>query len=176
LEKTIDVLRAKGSGSKPILVLTHHQPMSSFEHAFEKPAKQLARLGFLNGKEFVWLYGHEHRLTIYKARTIASTLKAYPRCIGHGGMPVVISKLKVPDSRILYYDPRKHPIDDKDPNTQVGYNGHVELVFNGADLTIEYHDILCNKILLTETFIPTESGALRHSYSKPADSGLRSGK
>lgn len=176
LSQTIETLKAKKSGNKPILVLTHHQPISSFEHAFSKPAEQLAELGFLNGREFVWLYGHEHRLTIYNPLTIANTLKVYPRCIGHGGMPVEVTKLKRPDPRILCYDPRQHAIDDGDPNTKVGYNGHVLLVFKDAGLTIEYHDILNNDILLTETFTPNGSGALRYSSSKPANSPLFSGQ
>ena len=46
-----------------------------------------------------------------------------------GGMPVEITKLSEPDSRILFYDPRQHAIDKDDPDTQVGYNGHVLLRF-----------------------------------------------
>ena len=86
LKQTMDSLQPDGTAKKPILLLTHHQPMSSFEHAFKKPAEQLAQLGILNGQEFVWLYGHEHRLTVYKLQAIANSLRAYPRCIGHGGM------------------------------------------------------------------------------------------
>jgi hypothetical protein len=176
LRQTIETLLAKGGGKKSVLLLTHHQSMSSFEHAFTKPAQQLAQLGFLNGQEFVWLYGHEHRLTVYKKQTLANTLNVYPRCIGHGGMPVQVTKLSRPDPKILFYDPRQHPIDQGDPHTLVGYNGHVVFLFKGADLTIEYHDVVDNNLLLTETFTPTESGALRHSYSKPTNSGLLSGQ
>lgn len=175
LRQTMDSLRGKGSSKKSVLILTHHQPMSSFENAFKKPAQQLAQLGFLNGQEFVWLYGHEHRLTVYKKQVVANILSVYPRCIGHGGMPVQVTKLSKPDPRILFYDPRQHPIDQGDPRTQVGYNGHVVLLFDGPDLTIEYHDILNNNLLLTETFTPTESGTLRHSYLN-RDSGLHSGQ
>jgi hypothetical protein len=176
LRQTIDTLRGKGSSKKSVLILTHHQPMSSFENAFKKPAQQLARLGFLNGQEFVWLYGHEHRLTVYNKQVLANILNVYPRCIGHGGMPVQVTKFSKPDSRILFYDPRQHPIDQGDPRTLVGYNGHVVLFFDGPDLTIEYHDIVNNYLLLAETFTPTGSGTLRHSYSKPPNSGLLSGQ
>src|SRR5262249_13601672 len=41
LEKT---LSDPGRRLKQCLVLTHHQPFSSFEHSFDKPAKQLAEL------------------------------------------------------------------------------------------------------------------------------------
>lgn len=176
LRIAIDTLRAKGSGKKSVLILTHHQPISSFEHAFQKPAQQLAELGFLDRQEFVWLYGHEHRLTVYKKQTIATSLTAYPRCIGHGGMPVEVTTLKHPDSNILYYDPRQHPIDQDDPETKVGYNGHVVLLLDGPRLTIEYHDILSNDILLTETFTPDGSGGLQYNPTKPPNSPLVSGQ
>jgi len=176
LRQTIVTLESKGSGNKAVLLLTHHQPVSSFEHAFRKPAKQLAQLGFQNGREFVWLYGHEHRLTVYQKQLLAGTLKVYPRCIGHGGMPVAVTKLRRPDPNILYYDPRQHAIDQDDPDTPVGYNGHVVLIFNGSDLTIEYHDIVNNNLLLTETFTPTEHGTFRYSSAKPPNSGLLSGQ
>jgi hypothetical protein len=176
LKQTMGTLQPQGSPKKPILLLTHHQPISSFEHAFKKPAEQLAQLGFLAGQEFVWLYGHEHRLTIYNPQTIANSLRAYPRCIGHGGMPVELTKLSQPDSNILYYDPGQHPIDDDDPNTMVGYNGHIVLRFKGGQLTIEYHDIVNNALLLTETFTPNGVGALQYVPSKPANSRLLSGQ
>jgi hypothetical protein len=176
LKQTISTVRPNGNAKKPIVLLTHHQPLSSFEHAFTKPAQQLAELGFLKGQEFVWLYGHEHRLTVYNKQTIANSLNAYPRCIGHGGMPVELTMLSQPDPNILYYDPRQHPIDKDDPDTKVGYNGHVVLFFDGSTLTIEYHDIVNNNLLLTETFTPNGAGGLQYSPSKPADSPLLAGQ
>jgi hypothetical protein len=176
LKQTADATRRKDGTRKSILLLTHHQPISSFEHAYKKPVQQLAELGFLNGEEFVRLYGHEHRLTVYKKQTIANTLKVYPRCIGHGGMPVEVTKLRKQDPNIAFYDPRQHPIDEDHSNTMVGYNGQVVLIINGADLTIEYRDILNNNLLLTETFTPDGSAALRYSPSKPSNSELFSGQ
>jgi len=176
LKQTISTVQPKDKPKKPILLLTHHQPMSSFEHAFTKPAAQLAALEFLNGQEFVWLYGHEHRLTVYNRQTIVNSLRAYPRCIGHGGMPVERTKLNHPDPKIFYYDPRQHPIDVDDPNTKVGYNGHVVLLIDGSKLTIEYHDIVNNNLLLTEIFSPTGNGTLHHSPSAPANTPLFSGQ
>jgi hypothetical protein len=176
LKQAMGTLQPQGSAKKPILVLTHHQPISSFEHAFKKPAEQLSQLGFLNGQEFVWLYGHEHRLTVYNPQPVASSLRAYPRCIGHGGMPVELTKLSQSDSNILYYDPGQHPIDKDDPNTMVGYNGHIVLLFESNRLTIEFHDIVNNSLLLTETFTPNGNGALQYSSSKPPGSRLLSGQ
>ena len=176
LKQTIQRLRDKGSAGKSVLLLTHHQPVSSFDHPFKKPVKQLADLGFLNGREFVWLYGHEHRLAVYQQQAISNTLKAYPRCIGHGGMPVDVTRLAEPDSDLLYYDPRDHAIDNKDPKTRVGYNGHVMLLLDGPKLTLEYRDIVNNALILTECFTPQPGGALQYSSSKPPDSPLASGQ
>ncbi len=91
-------------------------------------------------------------------------------------MPVEVTTLSRADPNILYYDPRQHPIDAQDQNTMVGYNGHIVLLFEGTNLTIEYHDIVNNKLLLTETFTPNGAGVLQYSSSKPADSGLLSGR
>jgi len=89
-------------------------------------------------------------------------------------MPVEVTRVRQSDPGILYYDPRQHPIDNEDPDTQVGYNGHVVLILEGTDLTIEYRDILNNDLLLSETFSPDGAGALRYSSSKPAGSPLTS--
>jgi len=175
LEQTIQTLKQAGELKKPVLVLTHHQPISSFEHAFAKPAKQLADTGFLNGREFVWLYGHEHRMTIYNKQRIAKTLTAYPRCIGHGGMPVSVTTVNSPDPKILYYDPRKHPIDNENQCTFVGYNGHVVLTFDGQAMKVEYCDITDGKLLYSETFTPGLNNTLVRSDYKPADSPYISG-
>ena len=171
LGRTMRVLQSNGT-KKPVILLTHHQPVSSFEHAFIKPAKQLARAGLFDGQELVWLYGHEHRLTVYKKRVIAGSLNVYPRCIGHGGMPTRVTVVDRPKPEILYYDPRQHPIDKNDPDTMVGYNGHAVLVFHGKNLTIEYHDVVDNHVLLTETFTPDASGSIQYSSSKAADSPI----
>lgn len=175
LKQTIEMLQKKGSGEKSILLLTHHQPFSAFEPPFTKPAEQLAELGFLDGKEFVWLFGHEHRFAVYTLQTIATTLRAHPRCIGHGGMPVKVKNVQLPDPRILYFDPRTHPIDKDHPRTMVGFNGHVVAIFHDDQLTLEYRDILDNALLLTETFQPIGADTLQHSVSKPESSGLVEG-
>ena len=172
LRQTMEILSSRGSSDKPILVLTHHQPVSSFERSFGKPAEQLAQLECLTGRELVWLFGHEHRLTIYEKQTIGANLTVYPRCIGHAGMPVKVTKLHRPHPEILYYDPRQHSIDNQDPNTKVGYNGHVALLFDGIKMTIEYRDILENALLLSETYAPISSGGLQCCSFLPFGSGL----
>jgi len=66
---------------------------------------------------------------------------------------------------------------DKDnPNTKVGYNGHILLLIDGPRLTVEYHDIIDSTLLLTETFTPTGNGALQYESLKPPGSQLLSGQ
>jgi hypothetical protein len=174
--KTIEVRQKENGVRKSILLLTHHQPLSSFEHAYSRPAQQLAHEEFLKNQDVVWLFGHEHRLVIYEKQSIANSLTIFPRCIGHGGMPVSPSSLRRPDASIAYYDPRTHPIDNEHRKTRVGYNGHLTLSFDGPRLTINYHDILQNNLLLTETFTPSGMGTFQHEFFKPEDSALRSGQ
>jgi choline dehydrogenase-like flavoprotein len=175
LKHTINTLGPERIHGKGILLLTHHQPVSAFETAYPKQVRQLKKLGFLDGREFVWLYGHEHRFTIYNLQDLGKSLRAYPRCIGHGGMPVELSTLAKPDNRVAYYDPRRHPIDDQDQETKVGYNGHVQLQIDGPTLKIEYRDI-DNSILLKESFVANGSNALQYSVTKPTGSPLRTGQ
>jgi hypothetical protein len=172
LDHPIRELCSNRAAKKNIVVLTHHQPISSFEHAYQRPVEQLATLDFLCNREIVWLFGHEHRLTIYKKQALTRSLSTYPRCIGHGGMPVEVTVVASSDRRILCYDPRKHAIDSQDIDTMVGYNGHVVLIFDGKALTIEYHDILKNKLLLSESFTPNATNGLNYSSHKPSDSPL----
>jgi len=148
LKETMNTLQ-RGGVKKPADQL--------FRARFYRTSEAVAKTGLLNGQEFVWLYGHEHRLT---KQVIADSWHVYPRCIGHGGMPVQVTVVNQSKPEILYYDPRQHPIDKNDPNTMVGYNGHVVLIFQGSILTIQYHDIVSDKILFTETFTPNSPGTL----------------
>ncbi len=141
LERTVARFEAGPEGKKSVLVLTHHPPFSRFEPPFERPVSQLAELAFFRGREMVWLHGHEHRLAIYQRQRLMGALTLHSRCVGHGGMPVLETKVTKPEPSLLYYDPRLHPIDDQDEQTLVGFNGHVNLCFEGRALTIEYCDI-----------------------------------
>jgi hypothetical protein len=174
LQRTFASLKQSGDDRKPVVILTHQQPFSRFETAFPKPVRQLQQLGLFEGRELVWLCGHEHRFTVYN-RQVVEGLTVYPRCIGHAGMPVSVSKLKKPTPEIAFYDPRTHPIDQQDTKTLVGYNGHAVLLFDGAKLTVQYRDICGNNLLLSETFAPQQDGTLAHAVKAPEHTPLRSG-
>jgi hypothetical protein len=76
------VLGAAEKGKKTIL-LSHHQYVSSYEKPSAKVVKRSGDL--LQGLDVAaWLWGHEHRLMTYDA---VPGIR-FPRCIGHGGVPV----------------------------------------------------------------------------------------
>jgi len=143
------------------VTLSHHQYFSAFpEQNYPKAGKQLAE--FLKGQEFVWFWGHEHRLGVYE-RATGESVTFYARCIGHGGMPVEIAE---PDKRkapLALYDTRTHQFDD---GTPVGQNGFVQLIIQGDSLIVDYRDI-ANTSLLVETFKRNENGVLAYSFHNP---------
>jgi predicted phosphodiesterase len=92
---------------KPTMLLSHHQYFSAYsDEAFGKPAAQLK--DFFEGQQVVWLWGHEHRLSIYGLSDPSGDIQCYARCMGHGGMPVEAGsgydRGKAP---LAYFDPRQ---------------------------------------------------------------------
>lgn len=133
-----------------VILLSHHQYCSAFEGRFAKPGRQLFE--FIR-KPVLWFWGNEHRMAIYGPTRVEYGIEAYGRCLGHGGMPISIhSKPK--------FHPKKAPLvvyDDRQcrrvSGTPVGYNGYVNLIFQGRRLTIEYRDIReGDNLLLTESW------------------------
>jgi Calcineurin-like phosphoesterase len=70
----------KAAPDKKLLLMTHHQPFSSFG---ERSCPDLQVL-LAKNKVTAWFWGHEHRFAKYQSRP---DLK-YARLIGHGGVPV----------------------------------------------------------------------------------------
>ena len=74
----------------------------------------------LGDREVIWLWGHEHRLAVYGKFQSKNGIKAFGRCIGHGGMPVELGKIKssvmnllmtpgadkVKDYKLVFFDRR----------------------------------------------------------------------
>jgi hypothetical protein len=157
---------------KPTLVLTHHQYYTACaDDAYTRPAQQLAE--FFPHQELVWMWGHEHRLAIYDSFSLPAGggLKAYGRCLGHGGMPVVVStpasfnKSKAP---ITFYDNSTHKLSD---GTDVGRNGFVLLTMDGYRLTFDYRDLNDNPMFV-ERFNGKADGTLEYSFDPPPPGGL----
>jgi predicted phosphodiesterase len=138
-----------------LLVLTHHQYISAFQDESEylKPAEQLAELIGVD-RPVVWLFGHEHKFSMYEKVQVKKGITGYGRCIGHGGMPVEVTSgefKKDPRNhghgKLVTVDERKRPCDSPTP---LGYNGFVHLSLAGNQLQINYRDN--QQLLLTETW------------------------
>jgi hypothetical protein len=78
------------------VLLSHHQPFSSYE---DVPDTLLKRLGPTLERDLIraWFWGHEHRCAFYSPRDHVQ----YGRCVGHGGVPVLAPSGPAPDG-ILY--------------------------------------------------------------------------
>jgi hypothetical protein len=71
------------NGRKKSLLMSHHQPFSAFEGGTPKVHDKLRGVideGLVTG----WFWGHEHRCAVYEPCDNI----AYPRLVGHGGVPV----------------------------------------------------------------------------------------
>jgi hypothetical protein len=78
------------------VLLSHHQPFSSYEEA---PGHLLESLKPVLERDQVlaWFWGHEHKCTFYKPRNHIQ----YGRCIGHGGVPVLAPTAPMPEG-VMY--------------------------------------------------------------------------
>ena len=161
------------SNIKPTLLLSHHQYFSAFkkEDAYNVPARQLAE--FFPDQEIVWMWGHEHRMAIYDKFSVKAGggLKAYGRCVGHGGMPVELSTPEHFDTSkapLAFYDAASHHLTD---TTEVGRNGFVLMTIAGDMLTLDYRD-LDNHPMFLERFRGAPDGKLAYSFDPPPAGGL----
>jgi hypothetical protein len=135
---------------KPTVLLSHHQWFSDFgDDAYETPADQMAE--FLKDQEIIWLWGHEHRLSLYNKYKGSNGITAYARCIGHGGTPVEIRQPTVDVHQVEYYDASNQRTQTLEDGTVVGLNGYVQMVIKDSTLTLEYLDIHKTS-LLKESF------------------------
>jgi len=157
---------------KPTLVLSHHQYYSAFpEPAYTRPARQLTE--FFPNQEIVWMWGHEHRIAIYDTFSLTGRngLRAYGRCVGHGGMPVDISNPKnfsLSRAPLTFYDAASHRLTD---GTRVGRNGFVLMTIDGYTLTFDYRD-QNNKPMFLERFVGRADGSIAYSHDPPPLGGL----
>ena len=147
---------------KPTLLLSHHQYYSVYEEAYDRPAQQLKE--FFAGQDIVWIWGHEHRLSIYDRYSPDGNVMCYGRCLGNGGMPVEL-ETRGKKHPLLYLDPRglpqgkQYPVGD---GTYAGWNGFLNLTLDGPRMTIVYLD-LNNQELFSELFIGSPDGSLQYS-------------
>jgi len=159
------VVRPRRDDPRGIVLLTHHPCISRFDRSYRKPARQLAE--FFSGP-VLWFWGHEHRIAIYEEAAPARGLRAFGRCVGHGGMPVDLSPQEPPHPqyRVEFVDDRLYPNDE---NLTVGFNGFAQLVLQGKRLTVRYLDVF-GTVVFTESW-SADRGTLTRLHPPPAASG-----
>jgi hypothetical protein len=151
-----DVKLNDPADKRGLLVLSHHQYITAFndEGEYPVPAAQLAKL-IGKDRPVIWLWGHEHKFSIFEKAQVGNGITAYGRCIGHGGMPIELSTISFTrstkshgNSKLVMVDTRAQPGTEAYP---LGYNGYVVLTIKNEELEIAYFDT--NGQLFSETWM-----------------------
>lgn len=72
---------------KKTMLLTHHQPFSSYEKPAKSMADKLRPIRSVTGGVKAWFWGHEHRFMLFNSFDKVD----FGRLIGHGGVPVYMT-------------------------------------------------------------------------------------
>jgi hypothetical protein len=103
-------------------------------------------------------------------------LTAFSRCIGHGGMPVVIGKngqlfppknMDAEQQTLIAFDERVNPEYEDDiklSSKMLGYNGFATLELQQEQLSINYFTVNNSEVIITEKWkIDLSNGQLQGS-------------
>ena len=142
-----NVVFAWDNDPRGIILLSHQQYFSRYDVWYPKQAKQLAE--FIS-RPVLWFWGHEHRMAIYEENGVPGGIRAFGRCIGHGGMPVDLPPTTPRTPRqeecIVEFTDKRPYISDE--NITVGFNGYAQMLLQGNQVTINYVDVhgkfVCN--------------------------------
>jgi hypothetical protein len=156
-------VRIRKDDPRGIIILGHHQYYSRFDDWYPKQAEQLAE--FISGP-VLWFWGHEHRLAIYPEFHVGGGIRAFGRCIGHGGMPVDLpSRPKHQKCPVEFVDRRLYS--DNDENLKkIGINGYAQLALRGNRAAVRYIDL--RDIELFREIWTVENGVLMRTERSPA--------
>lgn len=80
-------VRARMDPNKKTMLLTHHQPFSSYEKPATAMVDKLAPISGVPGGLKAWFWGHEHRFMLFNAFHNVQ----FGRLVGHGGVPVYMT-------------------------------------------------------------------------------------
>jgi 3',5'-cyclic AMP phosphodiesterase CpdA len=118
-----------GSRLRTIL-LTHHQLLSVYDQV---PGRLRARLGptLREHPADAWFWGHEHRCLLYAP----DPLVRWPRCIGHGGIPMLVPPPNAPLPAGVEYEYRQATVLGPD---RWGLFGFAVLDFQGSAVLVRY--------------------------------------
>jgi len=145
-----------------LIFMTHHQYCTAFEKEDEyvKPAEQLAEL-IGKDRPVIWIWGHEHRLTMFGKYSSENGIAAYGRCIGNGGMPIEFKNKILPDMdkkrNLILYDERVYT---KIKGFDIGYNGFTIMSIKDKELTLEYFDIKDEKLITEKWTADNQTGEI----------------
>jgi hypothetical protein len=118
-----------GSGLRTVL-LTHHQPFSAYA-AVPGTLQQRLAPTLAAARLDAWFWGHEHRCALYEETEHVQ----WPRCIGHGGVPVLVPAEDAPLPAGVRYEYRGAEPEGPD---RWGLFGFVVLDFDGPSLQARY--------------------------------------
>jgi Calcineurin-like phosphoesterase len=127
------ILEAEGSGKK-IILLSHHQLFSAFDH----PVMLKQHLGVFLREHHVhaWFWGHEHVCTLYQPTPEVT----YARCVGNGGVSSRVKSVNEawrPQLVQLHFEGAyREPLDGQ-PAQLFGF---AVLDLFGPELTVTYVD------------------------------------
>jgi cholesterol oxidase len=161
-----NVVRPRKDDARAIILLTHHQYYSRYDDCYPTQARQLREFFC---RPVLWFWGHEHRMAVYDEYGLADDgIRAFGRCIGHGGMPVDLppSVPKYPHCPIEFTDTRLYPNDE---NLTIGYNGFARLSLRGDQALVDYVD-LDGKVVFAEQWI-VQAGVLQRTRTASAQCG-----
>ena len=132
--------RVATAGERKTMLLSHHQPFSAYEQVNPKLENEVAE-AIGDGTVEAWLWGHEHRCTVYNPHIFAARpdVTYYAAMIGHGGVPQLLPEPGTmnPNQQMIKWEFLDY--------YQVGEDhwslgGFAELTFTGGQLEIQYYD------------------------------------
>ena len=130
---------ADAHDTRPVILLTHHQPFSAFDPGYPTLLKNVQP--YLD-RTVLWFWGHEHRFAGYGPVAYAGGRIVRGRCIGHGGMPIeqTAKPKDVRTPNLVFYDDRVDAGMTQLAGVPVGYCGFASLALDGPVLTVRYID------------------------------------
>lgn len=132
-----EIVRPREDDPRGIIILSHHQYYSRYDNWYPQQAKQLAEFF---SRPVLWFWGHEHRMAIYEEFGVRGGVRAFGRCIGHGGMPVDLppGRPKHAQCVVEFTDHRHYPNDE---NLTIGFNGFAKMSLHENRAMIQYVDV-----------------------------------
>ena len=157
--KTLQLHNA--SDTRGIMILTHHQPFSTFGGAYPFAAQQLDTI-IPKGRSVAWFWGHQHRLALFRELSCAGGscdggpagspgplgFSYHGRLIGNAGFP---NDFDGPSanrnaSAVIAFDGRAYAREQLLPpllTQEVGFNGYFTVKLDGDTATVAYKTVAC---------------------------------